>query len=161
MRKGGYEVLFSKPGRFFLTCGRGEGLTPLNAFDAALWDAGVGDLNLVKVSSILPPRCREDSTPLESGSIVPAAYAYIIGDIPGEVISAAVAVGVPEDPDKPGLIMEYSAKGHRDEAEAIVRRMVEEGMAMRGRRIKEIKSCAVECKVERIGAAFAAVVFGP
>jgi len=154
-------VLFSKPGRFFLTCGRGEGITPLNAFDAALWDAGVGDLNLVKVSSILPPGCRYDNSPLAPGSVVPVAYAYIIADIPDEVIAAAVAVGIPEDPNQAGLIMEYSAKGHKDEAETIVRRMVEEGMAMRRRKIKEILSCAIECKVERIGAAFAAVVFGP
>jgi len=152
--------LFPKPKRFFLTCGRGEGSTPLNAFDAALLDAGIGDLNIVKVSSILPPGCKEGVTRLDPGSIVPAAFAYIISEIPGEVISAAVAVAIPEDPEQPGLIMEYSARGHREEAEAIVRRMAEEGMALRSRAIRDVKSCAVEFKVKRIGAVLAAVVFG-
>jgi len=153
-------VLWSRPKRFFLTCGTGEGSTPLNAFDAALLDAGIGDLNIVKVSSILPPGCQEGVLELETGSIVPAAFAYIISEIPGEVISAAVAVAIPEEPEEPGLIMEYSARGHREEAEEIARRMAIEGMEFRSRRVKEIKSCAAEYKVERIGAALAAVVFG-
>jgi len=154
-------VLFTRPVRFFLTCGRGEASTPLGAFDAALWDAGVGDLNLVKVSSILPPGCREDTSPIPAGSIVPCAYAYIISEVPGEIISAAVAVGIPEEAQEAGLIMEFSTRGPKEEAERIVRRMVEEGMALRRRTIKEIRSCAAECKVSRIGAAFAAVIFGP
>lgn len=154
-------MVFTRPTRFFLTCGRGEGFTPLSAFDAALWDAGVGDLNLVKVSSILPPGCKEEPVVLEPGSIVPVAYAYTWSEVAGETISAAVAVGVPEDPSQAGLIMEYSTKGPKEEAETIVKKMVEEGMKLRGRKIKEIKSCAVEKKVERIGAVFAAVVFAP
>ena len=37
------------------TAGRAEGGTPLNAFDNALLAAGIGNINLIKVSSILPP----------------------------------------------------------------------------------------------------------
>ncbi len=36
------------------TSGSAEGTTPLNAFDNALLAAGIGNINLVKVSSILP-----------------------------------------------------------------------------------------------------------
>ncbi len=43
------------PTCYFLTAGRGVASTELNAFDAALLDAGVGDTNLIKMSSILPP----------------------------------------------------------------------------------------------------------
>jgi arginine decarboxylase len=43
------------PSKFDLVVGSGEGATPLNSFDAALLDAGIGNLNLVRVSSILPP----------------------------------------------------------------------------------------------------------
>ena len=39
--------------------GSSEGFTPLNAFDGALLDAGVGNTNLVKMSSIVPPATRE------------------------------------------------------------------------------------------------------
>jgi len=153
-------VLEGTPKSFFLTCGSAEGFTPLNAFDAALIAAGIGDLNLVKVTSIIPPGCREGAAvTFPKGSIVPAAFAYITSDIPGEVISAAVAVALPRDPEDPGLIMEYSARGHREEAEQIVRRMAEEGMRIRGKEIGTLKSCSVEYKVEKIGAAVAAVVF--
>ena len=37
-----------------ITSGKAEGPTILNAFDNALLDAGIGDVNLIKVSSILP-----------------------------------------------------------------------------------------------------------
>jgi len=37
-----------------ITSGRSEGPTRLNAFDNALLDAGIGDVNLITVSSILP-----------------------------------------------------------------------------------------------------------
>ena|SRR3990172_4230256 len=37
-----------------ITCGTGEGQTKLSAFDAALWDAGIANFNLIKLSSIIP-----------------------------------------------------------------------------------------------------------
>jgi len=159
----GYKVLFGeRPTGFFMVGGAADGYTSLNAFDAALIDAGIGDVNLVKVTSILPPGCAEiASTTLPGGTIAPVAYAYIISDIPGEVISAAVGAALPLDPSKPGLIMEYSARGHKKDAEEIVRTMAVKGMRIRERDIREIKSLAVEHKVQTIGAALAAVVLWP
>jgi arginine decarboxylase len=150
------------PQSFFLARGSAEGYTPLNAFDGALIDAGIGDLNLVKVSSVIPPGCNEIQPPeLPRGAIVPVAYAFITSDIPGEIISAAVAVALPEEEQKAGLIMEYSARGHRQEAEEIVRTMAVEGMNIRGRGIRVLKSLSVEYKVSTIGAAVAAVILLP
>ena len=37
-----------------VTCGTGEGPTPLAAFDAALLDAGVANYNLILLSSVIP-----------------------------------------------------------------------------------------------------------
>jgi arginine decarboxylase len=95
---------------------------------------------------------------LPPGTLVPAAYAAITSDVPGEVISAGVAVALPEDENQNGLIMEYSAQGERRQIEEIVRNMAVEGMMLRGWEIKDLKSIAVEYKVENIGAALAAVV---
>ena len=39
-----------------LACGHGEGNTPINAFDSALLNAKIGNLNLLKISSVLPPK---------------------------------------------------------------------------------------------------------
>ena len=155
-------LLGERPTGFFMVGGVADGYSPLNAFDAALIDAGIGDVNLVKVSSILPPRCAEtEPRKLPGGTIVPVAYAYIVSDIPGEVVSAAVGAALPRDPSEPGLIMEYSARGHRKDAEEIVRNMAFEGMKIRERDILQIRSLAVEYKVQTIGAALAAVVLWP
>ena len=151
-----------RPTRFFLTQGASEGYTPLNAFDGALLASKVGDVNLVKLSSILPPSCKRSmqAWPLEGGALTPVAYASITSHLPGEQIAAAVAVGVPKNPDEPGVIMEYSARGTAKSAEKIVRQMAKEAFAMRGRELKAVISTSVEHNVHSIGTAFAAVVFG-
>jgi len=51
---------------------------PLNAFDMALLDAGVGDTNLVRMSSIVPPSCKEvEGMLLPKGGLIPIAYGSI------------------------------------------------------------------------------------
>ena len=147
------------PNQYFLTSGASDGYTPLNAFDGALLHAGIGNTNIVKMSSIVPPRCTlVDPIALPPGALVPAAYAAITSDVPGEIISAGVAIALPEDEDQNGLIMEYSAKGERRQIEETVRTMAVEGMMLRGWEIKDLKSIAVEYTVGTIGAALAAVV---
>ena len=152
-------MVIKTPTKFFFVKGSSEGFMPLNAFDGALLNAGIGNTNLVKMSSIIPPKCQEvEPMPLPQGSLVPVAYAYITSQTPGEIISAAVAAAFPEDTDHAALIMEYAAKGHEKEIEEKVREMALEGMKLRGKRVKSIKSIAVEHQVMRCGAAFAAVV---
>jgi arginine decarboxylase len=148
------------PTRFFLTSGSGDASTELNAFDAALLVARVGDTNLIKLSSILPPGAQQiDPFELPKGSMVPLAYGDRVSSEPGTVISAAVAVGIPEDPSAAGLIMECSRIGDPGACEEAVRTMVQEGMeTIRGARIREIKSVSVSHTVKRVGAVFAAVV---
>jgi len=147
------------PTRYFLARGASEGYMPLNAFDGALLQAGIGNTNIVKMSSIVPPHCKPISPiALPPGALVPVAYASITGDIPGEIISAGIAVALPEDENRNGLIMEYSAKGERQKIEETVRNMAMEGMKLRGWEIKDLKSIAIEHRIAKIGAALAAVV---
>lgn len=149
----------ARPLYFTLVAGRGEGSTRLNALDAALLAAGVGDLNLVKVSSILPPGAvRQDRHPLPPGTLAPAAYAVLVSETAGERIAAAVAVGIPEEPDEPGVIMECSRVGSREELEPHIRAMVEEAFRARGRTPRAIEVACVEHRVERVGCVFAAVL---
>jgi arginine decarboxylase len=160
--QGGFVAGLPLPTRFFLTQGASEGYTPLNAFDGALIASKVGDVNLVKLSSILPPGCRRSLQPwpLDAGALTPVAYASITSHLPGEQIAAAVSVGIPKNPDEPGVIMEYSARGTAKSAEKIVRQMAKDAFAMRGRELKAILSTSVEHNVHSIGTAFAAVVLG-
>lgn len=154
-------MIIKTPTLHAFVSGRSEGFTPLNAFDGALLDAGVGNTNLVKMSSIVPPGTREVEVAqmrLPPGALVPIAYATMESDIPGSMICAAVAAAWPTDPAKPGLIMEYHSHGHREDADDVVQRMVRAGMEQRGWEIKALKSVAIDLQVKRIGAVFAAVV---
>jgi arginine decarboxylase len=152
-------MIFKTPTQYFLVSGASDGYTALNAFDGALLQAGIGNTNIVKMSSIVPPRCQLVApVPLPPGALVPAAYAALTSDVPGEIISAGVAVALPEDENQNGLIMEYSAKGERHKIEETVRNMAIEGMKLRGWKIKELKSIGIEYKVKKVGAVLAAVV---
>jgi arginine decarboxylase len=151
------------PTKFFLTSGVGEASTELNAFDAALLDAKIGNTNLIKLSSILPPGCIEiEPYELPKGSMVPLAYGELTHSEPGIQISASVAVGIPMDTSAAGLIMECSRIGDAAVCERVTREMVREGMEdIRGLRIREIRSISATLTVRRVGAVFAAVVLCP
>jgi len=154
-------VIIKTPTKFFLVSGSSEGFSLLNAFDGALLASGVGDTNLVRMSSILPPGCQEikpPPVPLPQGALVPTAYASIYSDVPGETISAAVAIGIPKDSSRAGLIMEYSARAEEKAVLEQVKRMAEKGMEVRNRPIKEIMAISATHKVVTVGAVFAAVV---
>ena len=154
-------MIIKTPTKFFLVSGSSEGFSLLNAFDGALMASGVGDTNLVRMSSILPPGCEEvkpPPVPMPQGALVPVAYASLYCDVPGEIISAAVAIGIPKDVNCAGLIMEYSAREEEHAVVKQVRKMVEKGMEMRKREIKEIMSISATYKIGSIGAVFAGVV---
>src|SRR5581483_11654256 len=132
------------------TAGSAEGSTPLNAFDNALLAAGIGNVNLIKVSSILPPDVPVTDLPkIKPGALVPTAYAAMTSDVPGETIAAAVGYAVPDDPARNGVIMEFHGRATRQEAEGRIRAMLDEAFRVRGETIREMRVFAVEHTVER------------
>ena len=140
------------------TAGHAEGGTALNAFDNALLAAGIGDINLLKVSSILPPEVPVVELPkIKPGALVPTAYAAITSETPGETVAAAVGYAVSDDPAKNGVIMEFHGVASRDAAERQIRAMLDEAFRVRGETIAEMRIAAVEHRVERIGCALAAI----
>lgn len=154
-------MMVKTPNIYTLVRGASEGRTRLNAFDKALLQAGVGDTNLMRMSSILPPAAEEvsiNSIQFPKGGLVPLAYATIDGNTPGRLISAAIAVGIPEDDREPGVIMEFEDHANLNNVEEIVRQMVVDGFEYRNRKLKEIKSIGIEHKIETCGAVFAAAV---
>jgi arginine decarboxylase len=140
------------------TAGHAEGGTLLNAFDNALLAAGLGNINLIKVSSIVPPDVEIVELPkIKPGALVPTAYAAMTSDVPGQTVAAAVGYALPDDPAKPGVIMEYHDLADRRTAERSIRAMLEEAFRVRGEIIRELKVFVAEHTVERIGCAVAAV----
>ncbi len=149
------------PNVYCLVRGASEGHTRLNAFDNALLNAGVGDTNLVRMSSILPPGAEQmdiSDVDLPRGGLLPLAYASMDSTTPGRLISAAVAVGIPENPEEAGVIMEFEDHSSLDNVERIVRQMVVDAFEFRNRALKEIRSIGIEHNVKNCGSAFAAAV---
>lgn len=149
------------PNIFALVKGAAEGRTRLNAFDNSLIEAGVGDTNLMRMSSILPPGAEQRSITdfdLPRGGLIPLAYATIDSTTPGRYISSAIAVGIPEDEEEPGVIMEFEDHSKLENVESIVRQMVVDAFEYRNRELKEIKSIGIEHQVETCGSTFAAAV---
>jgi len=142
-----------------LVAGTGKASTTLNAFDRALQNAGVSHFNLVKVSSILPPNAKPGSVAvLPAGGVLFSAIAAIESDIHGELISAAVSVGIPKDPKQHGVIMELHLHGSSKEIEEQVREMARVALADRNIELLRVESIAVETIVTECNSAFAAVV---
>lgn len=140
------------------TAGHAEGGTPLNAFDNALLAAGIGNINLIKVSSIVPPDVSIVDLPkIKPGALIPTAYAAITSEVPGERLAAAVGYALPDDPARPGVIMEFHGAASRDEAERTIHAMLEEAFRVRGEIMRKKYVVAAEHTVERVGCALAAV----
>ena len=151
--------MFTKASHYFLVSGASDGYSELNAFDQALLAAGVGDTNLVRMSSILPPGCQQiEPVQLPYGDLVPVAYGSLSSSEAGMWLSAAVAVAIPADPQFPGLIMEEAGFARKAHSEARAREMAAHGMAHRNREIRTIIVRSVEWQVQQHGCAFAGVV---
>src|SRR5690554_8168765 len=101
------KSMLPTPKKFKIVAAAAEGHNNLTAFDNALLAAGIGNVNLVRISSILPPSAEQDQElVLPPGSLVPTAYGSIVCDEPGMRIAAAVGIGFSADTF--GVIMEYS-----------------------------------------------------
>lgn len=100
------------PKEFFITSGKGiNPVSELNAFDLALKKAGVAQCNLVPVSSILPPKCKNRKwRKIPAGSITHAVIARMNGG-EGTTIGAGIAWAW-ESERKYGLVAE--AHGYMD-----------------------------------------------
>ncbi len=144
--------------RIAIVSGKDEGPTKLNAFDNALSNAGIGDVNLIKVSSMLSGNAEICDLPkLKPGAMVNCVLSSITSDNPGDEITAVVAVALGEEL---GCVVETSGinKNPNDlikEGEEMVRYMME-------KRKVEIKDLIVEystTKVEKIASCIASVVY--
>jgi len=155
---------WTTPKKAILLAASAEGGTKLNAFDNALLKMGIGNVNLVKLSSIIPAYIEwinELPKNIPVGMLLPTVYAHIESDEPGSTITAALGVGISEG-NEGGLIYEYSGYCTKEEAEKMVHKMVEEGFKVRGWKLKEFKVAVAEIMVkDRPAAAIAAVVMLP
>jgi len=138
-----------------ISSGYGYGKQRITSFDSALLDAGVGNYNLVRLSSILPlESIATDKIGLPYGSLLPIAYAVESTNVPDRMISAAVAIGYPadhpEDEERCAVIMEYEGECSKEKAIETVTAMVCEGFKERGWELGRIEVSA-ECVIGEEG----------
>ena len=104
------------PKNIFLTKGIGVSREKLTSFELALRDAGIASLNLIEVSSILPPNCSfvnkgEGSKSLHPGQIVPVVLARSDSNKVGDLVSSGVGVAVPREKSDYGYLSEHHCTG--------------------------------------------------
>jgi arginine decarboxylase len=99
------------PKRAYFCRGVGTHKEDKNALDAASREAGVGRLNLVKVSSILPPGLEWIDRPtfdaiVSPGEIVHAIESVTISNVPGMKVTSGIARVRPRDESLTGYVTE-------------------------------------------------------
>ena len=109
------------PKKIFLTKGKGLSKERLTSFELALREAGIASLNLITVSSILPPKCDfvtkdEGTNMLSPGQVVPVVLARSDSNIFGDLVSSGVGVDIPKDKEHYGYLSEHHCVGMDDDS---------------------------------------------
>src|SRR5260370_18694825 len=114
MGDAGFPVMHEMfvPKAIFFTNGVGVHKDRLSSFELALRDAGIEKANLVTVSSIFPPRCREMSRKegeklIMPGQIVHCVMARQDTNEPNPLIAAPTGPARPPDKDTYGYLSEH------------------------------------------------------
>jgi len=158
------------PKAFFITSGVGMAHDQDAAFDIALQDAGIGECNLVEVSSILPAKAEEiDKMSCTPGEITFCVLSRMAGKS-GELIGAGVGYGWLRDSTSSpvfGIICEHHGHHSRDYLTLKIRNKLKTMADSRNRNIDkelkldlkriEVKTAVVE--EHKFGSVVAALVF--
>lgn len=104
------------PREVFFTKGVGKHRTRLQSFELALRHAGIEKGNLVRVSSILPPKCKiiprsRGLEKLRAGEITYVVLAEASTDEPSRLVGAGIGLAVPAHGEQYGYISEHHGYG--------------------------------------------------
>ena len=144
--------------RIAIVSGNSEGPTELNAFDNALYNAEIGDVNLIKVSSMLEANTKIEKLPrLKAGSMVNCVLSSITSHNKGDELVACVAVAIG---DELGCVVENDGLNRNpEEVKDGAIQMVKYMMNKRDVEIKELIVEEAHHTVKNIGSAIAAVIY--
>ena len=109
------------PRYFFLTKGVGKHKESLSSFELALRDARISGFNLVTVSSIIPPACKQVPREqgiemLKPGEIVFLVLARNSTNEPHRLLASSIGVAIPSNATEYGYLSEHHAFGQTDDA---------------------------------------------
>ncbi|MDV3277787.1 MAG: arginine decarboxylase, pyruvoyl-dependent [Nitrososphaerales archaeon] len=108
------------PRSFFLTKGVGKHKENLSSFEIALRDARISGFNLVTVSSIIPPGCKQVPREqgielLKPGEIVFLVLARNSTNEPRRLLASSIGVAIPSNPSDYGYLSEWHGFGVTEE----------------------------------------------
>jgi len=108
------------PKRMFLTKGVGKHREKLTSFELALRSAGIAACNLVRVSSIFPPRCKLVSRSEGVKQLKPGAVTFCVMSEnstrePHRLIAASIGIAIPSDRNMYGYLSEHHSFGQTEE----------------------------------------------
>ena len=114
----GYPLMHEMfvPKAIFFTNGVGVHKDRLSSFELALRDAGIEKANLVTVSSIFPPHCKEISRKEGERYIMPGQVVHCVmarqdTNEANRLIAASIGLARPADKDKYGYLSEHHSYG--------------------------------------------------
>jgi arginine decarboxylase len=147
-----------------IVAGTGEGVTKLDAFDSALFDAGIANFNLIRLSSIIPPYAHilEADVDLkndiqEYGNFLYIVYADMRVDKPGDFAWAGLGWTQVIGMGKRGLFVEHEGSTKNDVVDLIHKSLY----GMTSRRNEQYGSVShrtigIQCKEKPVCAVVAA-----
>jgi arginine decarboxylase len=108
------------PKEIFFTKGVGRHRNRLQSFELALRHAGIEKGNLVRVSSILPPKCKiipksQGLEKLQAGEITYVVLAEASTDEPSRLVGAGIGLAQPAHGEQYGYISEHHCFGMTEE----------------------------------------------
>ena len=104
------------PSKVFLTKGVGRHKYQLKSFEVALRKAGIAQINLVQVSSILPPKCKIISRESGIELLTPGQIGFCVmaradTNEHGRLVASSIGVAVPKDKTMWGYLSEVHGHG--------------------------------------------------
>ncbi|MCQ2086280.1 MAG: pyruvoyl-dependent arginine decarboxylase [archaeon] len=149
------------PTKFFVSSGSSVStVSDLNAFDRALINAGIGEQNLVLVSSIIPENAKQiDRVKLSMGAITHCVLSQMRG-FEGETISAGIAYAYRKD-NRGGYVAESHLHGSGESLKAELQRKIWEIAKIRRVEITDVNFVIEELEVpaNHYGCCIASLVF--
>lgn len=108
------------PAKVFFTKGVGVNKDRLASFEAALRKAGIEKCNLVYVSSIFPPNCKQISSEEGLKQIQPGQITFVVmarndTNEPNRLITSAIGLALPKDSNEYGYLSEHHSFGETGE----------------------------------------------
>ena len=157
--------MLENPTKFVVRSGAGKSkVSMINAVDKAMIDAGVGDVNMIKISSVLPKNIVEvEEIPEEIGAFRPCVISKATGK--NTRLAAGITYGFRDD-DEGGYVMEHNVNSVNLELEKFIDDMKEKLEQMgedRGISLKDIEYeySNIEVGKDEYGCAIAVLVYLP